>query len=106
MAFVADSWTDTYVRQMDPANMAFAHPFVTRSATQVQVRTWWGVDQNDGLTGELWCNGQLMGSRSQQWSSNGDGYSFGAPAGQCELRLRQKKADAYTRYRVAIRYPR
>lgn len=106
MTFTPDASTDTYVRRMSQTDMEIAHPFVMRQPGPVVVRTWWSVDYNDTLAVQLWCNGALLASRTQLFGSAGNGLTHDAPAGACETRLRQGKRDAYTHYRVAIRYPR
>lgn len=106
MTFTPDAATDTYVRRMSETDMEIAHPFVMRQPGTVDVRTWWSVDYNDTLAVQLWCNGALLASRTQLFGSAGHGLTHDAPAGACETRLRQGKRDAYTHYRVAIRYPR
>jgi hypothetical protein len=106
MRFVADASTDTYVRQMSRTEMEIAHPFEPRSSGTVQIRTWWSVDYNDVLHVDLWCDGERLAGVAQRFGSAGHGLSHpvNAPA-RCEVRLRQSKSDAATRYRIAIRYP-
>jgi hypothetical protein len=106
MKFVADAQTDTHVRQMTKAESQMTHPFTMRQPGSVQIRTWWSVDYNDRLSVELWCNGEMLASRTQHAGSAGSGLTQDAPAGSCETRLRQFKSDASTHYRLAIRYPR
>ena len=107
MTFRPDPLTDTYVRTMSRSEMEIAHPFAVAVPGLVEVRTWWSVDYNDILHVELWCAGQLLRAVSQRFGSNGDGFGHTvATPGACELRLRQSKSDANTRYRVAIRYRR
>lgn len=107
MTFAPDALTDTYVRRMSRTEMEIAHPFTMRVPGPVQIRTWWSVDYNDGLFIELWCGGERLRSASQRFYSAGDGFTHEVMApGACEVRLRQLKSDAATRYRVAIRYPR
>ena len=106
MTFEADASTDTHVRTMSATDMEYAHPFSVKAPGTVQVRTWWSVDYNDGLAVQLWCGGDLMREVSQRFGSAGSGFSHDVPtANACEVRLRQLKRDAATRYRVAIRYP-
>jgi hypothetical protein len=107
MTFVTDPSTDTYVRAMSSTEMEIAHPFTMRTTGPVRVRTWWSVDYNDILTIGLWCGGQMLRMASQRAGSAGNGFTQDVPGpGACEVRLRQVKSDAHTRYRVAITYPR
>ena len=107
MTFVPDAMTDTYVRTMSDTEMVIAHPFTTRAPGPVQVRTWWMVDYNDHLSIELWCGGRMLRSLTQLGASRGDGFTHDVVApGACEPRLRQHKSDAWTNYRVAIKYAR
>jgi len=106
MTFVADAQTDTYVRTMSREVMQISHPFTMRQPGPVQVRTWWSVDYNDRLFVELWCNGEMLATRTQLFGSAGSGFTQDAPPGSCETRLRQSKSDAGTHYRVAIKYAR
>jgi len=106
MKFLPDAQTDTYVKRMSKDEMQVSHPFTMRQAGPVQVRTWWSVDYNDRLVMELWCNGQMLITRTQIFGSAGSGLTQDASAGSCEVRLRQMKTDAQTHYRVAIKYAR
>jgi hypothetical protein len=107
MTFIPDALTDTYVRRMSSTEMEIAHPFMLRLPGAVRIRTWWAVDYNDRLTIELWCGGQLLRRASQHAGSAGSGFTHDVEApGACEVKLRQLKSDASTRYRVAISYPR
>lgn len=106
MTYVGDASTDSYVRTMSREVMQISHPFTMRLPGPVKVRTWWSVDYNDRLFVELWCNGELLASRTQVFGSAGSGLEHSAPAGSCEVRLRQSKSDAGTHYRVAIKYAR
>lgn len=106
MKFVAGPQTDTFIRRMSRETMEISHPFTMSQSGPVQVRTWWAVDYNDGLSVALWCNGVQLKQVSQVFGSTGEGITQDAPAGECEVRLRQSKSDAATHYRVAIKYPR
>ena len=92
-----------------PAALApseIVHPFRTVAAGPVQIRTWWSVDYNDALRIELWCEGGLLRTGTQRAGSAGGVFTQDAPGpAGCEMRLRQVKSDAGTKYRVAIRYP-
>lgn len=107
MTFSADVSTDTYVRTLSRTEMEGTHPFTMRTAGDVAVRTWWSVDYNDSIDVELWCGGRLERAIQQRFGSAGAGFthSVSQPA-SCEVRVRQKKSDAGTHYRIAIRYPR
>lgn len=107
MRFTPDASTDTYVRRMTTEQSEISHPFTMRVPGTVEVRTWWSVDYKDRLGITLSCNNQAIGNVTQMEGSAGDGYSWyvGTP-GPCAVTLRQYLSDAYTFYRVAIRYPR
>jgi hypothetical protein len=91
---------------MSRDTMEIAHTFTPERAGTVRVRTWWSVDYNDRLTIGLWCAGTERRSVTQIFGSAGGGFTYDlASPAACEVRLRQHKSDASTRYRVAITYP-
>ncbi len=106
LTYIGRPDTDTHVRTMTADEMEISHPIVLRTAGSVQVRTWWAVDYNDRLTVQLWCGGQMVDSVVQLFGSSGTGLMRDAPAGPCDVLLRQSKRDAHTHYRVAITYPK
>jgi hypothetical protein len=106
MTFVRDALTDTSIRQMSQTESEIVHPFVAASAGPVRIRTWWSVDYNDVLRIALWCDGQKLRETDQRFGATGSGLNHELTGpGRCEVRLRQLKSDAHTKYRIAITYP-
>jgi hypothetical protein len=107
MTFAGDAWTDTYVHRLSWEESERHHPLAPGRPGAVEVRTWWAVDYNDRLFVELWCDGTLRRSVQQSMASFGDGFveTIERPEA-CEVRIRQKKRDAHTHYRLAVRYAR